>query len=523
MDNMSTILIHKYHTLKTKKSTKRLASQDIFPSSSPSPTAPLPTIAPSYSSFINDLVSAFNSLSTPSSSSTTSPTLHTSFQGVDHEALVDCRQKKKVIKALQLANPAQVNEIISLLKAMPDPSKTVAGVNAGEVRDTPKKAHSRDSSQQSLLSFVQDKGLKKKGEDTVKRQKTSKEQKGKETRLEEDEKLGEDWDRVEKKWSWETQKSNDQLTGVVDPESCKTTAESILATAGSWLFSSPSVTSSSPTPPHSSSPPAAEKQKTLKSKPSKISTSATTNDATNTKATGFTSLWMTTSPITTTTTTTITKSKPPVDPSSKTTARGPARRTASTTSLSTGEQIAQAAATLLATAAISRPKQLPNANPKQIRHQSSMPNIKTATLKRILPTTKASTTTSDSTTTKADTKKTDSNALTTTPSYISTTLSSLTKQWLTFQSGPPSTNMMSAYTYWWGYEIYVPHKCMDNIERVSNTSQIFFGFLSSAVGAIPGLAALVPIARIISAWVGYQWAVIKTQDAGKGVVISATW
>lgn len=83
--------------------------------------------------------------------------------------------------------------------------------------------------------------------------------------------------------------------------------------------------------------------------------------------------------------------------------------------------------------------------------------------------------------------------------------------------------MMSAYTYWWGYEIYVPHKCMDTIERVSNTSQIFFGFLSTTVSAIPGLAALVPIAKIISAWVGYQWAVIKTQDAGKGVVISATW
>ncbi|KAF9122352.1 hypothetical protein BGW39_009796 [Mortierella sp. 14UC] len=521
MDNMSTTLIHKYHTLKAKKSTKRLASQDIFPSSSPSPSSPAsPAItatgAPSYSSFINDLVSAFNSLSTPSASSTTSPTLHTSFQGADHEALVDTRQKKKVVKALQLANPAQVNEIIALLKAMPDPSKLTAAV----VQESGmKKSHSRDSSQQSLLSFVQDKSLKKK-DDTVKKQKTDRtKEQDKKTRLEEDEKLGDDWDKVEKKWSWETQKSNDQLTGVVDPESCKNATETILATAGSWFFSSSSPDLSRP--PHNVVVP--EKQKTLKSKPSKISTSATNNDATNAKTTGFASLWTTTTP---------TPTKPPVDPSShnKKTAHPTTKRTASAISLSTGEQIAQAAATLLATAAIASPKELPNAGPKQIRHQSSMPNIKTATLKRLLPTTKAgstTTTTSDSSTTtktKASTK-TDSTALTPAPSYISTTLSSLTKQWLIpcSQTTPPPTNMMSAYTYWWGYEIYVPHKCMDTIEQVSNTSQIFFGFLSGTVGAIPGLAALVPIAKIISAWVGYQWGVIKTQDAGRGVVISATW
>ncbi|KAF9299252.1 hypothetical protein BGZ91_010024, partial [Linnemannia elongata] len=67
---------------------------------------------------------------------------------------------------------------------------------------------------------------------------------------------------------------------------------------------------------------------------------------------------------------------------------------------------------------------------------------------------------------------------------------------------PPIFPSISAYTYWWGYEIYVPHKCMDTIERVSNTSQIFFGFLSGTLSAVPGLAALVPIAKIISAWVG---------------------
>ncbi|KAK3815766.1 MAG: hypothetical protein JOS17DRAFT_413278 [Linnemannia elongata] len=511
--DVSATLIHKYHTLKPKKSTSRPSSKDIFLPSLPTPTQPQP-----YTTFITDLVSAFNSLSTPSASSTTSPTLHTSFQGLDHEALVDTKEKKKVVKALQLANPAQVNEVISLLKAMPDPTKTAAGAGMGKKEG--RKAHSRDSSQQSVLSLLtQDKPKTKDANaaGTVKKQKTE----GKDSkRVDEDEKLGEDWDKVEKKWAWETQKSNDQLTGVVDPESCKST----IATAGSWFFSS-----STPTPAAPETKPAkAEAQpKTVKPKPSKISTTAT-SDAT--KSTSFGSLF-TSTPTTTTTGDTKAKSKPPMDPSSLHNKNkkhaASTKRTASSMSLSTGEQIAKAAATLLATAAVASPKELPpSTQQKQVQRQSSMPNIKTATLKRLLTTTKASTTTpSDSSSSPTKSKSSSTTDLTapSAPSYISSTITSLTRQWLTLQSSPPPTNMMSAYTYWWGYEIYVPHKCMDTIERVSNTSQIFFGFLSTTVSAIPGLAALVPIAKIISAWVGYQWAVIKTQDAGKGVVISATW
>ncbi|GJJ77832.1 hypothetical protein EMPS_10191 [Entomortierella parvispora] len=107
-------------------------------------------------------------------------------------------------------------------------------------------------------------------------------------------------------------------------------------------------------------------------------------------------------------------------------------------------------------------------------------------------------------------------------SILVSTLNSIKQQIAALQKAPP-TNVISAYTYWWGYEIYVPHKCMNKLQRVSNTSQIFFGFLSGAVTGIPGLAALVPLSRIISAWVGFQWAVINAEDVGKGVVLSATW
>ncbi|KAG0317012.1 hypothetical protein BGZ97_006035 [Linnemannia gamsii] len=514
---MPATIIHKYHTLKTKKSTKRLSSKDIFPPSSPSSLSSPSTPQP-YATFIGDLVSAFNSLSTPSASSTTSPTLHSYFQGADHEALVDTAQKKKVVKALQLANPAQVNEIISLLKAMPDPTKAAVGVTAG------KKAHSRESSQQSVLSlFAQDKAKSKPKDTTgtVKKQKTSDNNEPiTKQRADEDEKLGEDWDKVEKKWAWGTQKSNDQLTGVVDPESCK---GSIISTAGSWLFSS--APAAAPAPASVAKPAKVEaSQKTTTPKPSKVSTSATTKDAI--KSTSFGSLFTSTP-----TTASATKSKPPLDTASLRNKNkklaASTKRTASSTSLSTGEQIAKAAATLLATAAISSPKEhsptTTTSAQKQVQRQSSMPNIKTATLKRLLTTTKASTPDSSTLSKAKSSSSTTDLTASSIPSYISTTITSLTRQWLTLQNSPPPTHMMSVYTYWWGYEIYVPHKCMDTMERVSNTSQIFFGFLSGAISAIPGLAALVPIAKIISAWVGYQWAVIKTQDAGKGVVVSATW
>ncbi|KAF9123464.1 hypothetical protein BGW39_008932 [Mortierella sp. 14UC] len=102
------------------------------------------------------------------------------------------------------------------------------------------------------------------------------------------------------------------------------------------------------------------------------------------------------------------------------------------------------------------------------------------------------------------------------------TLNSIKQQIVALTKTPP-INVISAYTYWWGYEIYVPHKCMNKLQRVTNTSQIFFGFLSGAVAGMPGLAALVPLSRIISAWVGFQWAIIHAEDLGKGVVLSATW
>ncbi|KAG0012219.1 hypothetical protein BGZ81_001711, partial [Podila clonocystis] len=42
--------------------------------------------------------------------------------GSNHEVHVDSYQKKQAVKALQKAKPAQVNDLITILKAMPDPT-----------------------------------------------------------------------------------------------------------------------------------------------------------------------------------------------------------------------------------------------------------------------------------------------------------------------------------------------------------------------------------------------------------------
>ncbi|KAF8955073.1 hypothetical protein BGZ46_002743 [Entomortierella lignicola] len=453
---MSTTLPEKQNTF--KKANKISASDKLFthqhPRSSSEPL--LEHMQPkSYTSFITELISAFNSLSETSTAPTSSPTLHTFFQGADHEAHVDGHKKKKVVKALQLANPDKVNEVISILKAMPDPTLDLVGTTkASSIKAATTK---KRSSQDKIIAKNQAK----------------QEQLDKEL---------EEWDKVEKKKVWETLKSNDQTTGIVDPESCK----GIMSP--SWWF--PSTEPSSPAP--------------------KLTTSTPNKDTrTKTPSTSalFGSSWMTT------------QSK------SETICLSSKKMHSTKRPLSTGEQIALAAASLLTVAANSKPKDLSveknnknNKSPEStvLHRYSSMPSIKATTIKALLPTTKASTDTAKKPLPEAPLTSRSSQ------SSLVGAISSITRQFLNLD-GFSLANMIRVNTFWWGYEIYVPHNCMTTIEQVSNTSQIFFKILSSAISGVPGLSALVPIAKIISAWVSYQWTVIKAEDRGKGVVISAIW
>ncbi|KAG0037070.1 hypothetical protein BGZ82_003214 [Podila clonocystis] len=431
---------------------------------------------PSYSAFLADLISSFNAISAPSS------TVKTSFEGVDHEAQVDMREKKKVVRALQKANPTQVNEVITLLKAMPDPS-TIAKTATKTCASKPTKATNTPASGYFAATLTKK---------TVTRIQAKLKQ-------EEDEDDLSEWNKIQRKRPSE-RKSNDQTTGVLDEESAK-------AEAASWW---PSVLLTS-----------------LLSTNSSATDSAPTKDTKATTQIKSTSVALTTTSEKPSTFWSTLKGKPEMGTLTGTLTGTKRTGTTKVRGLSTGEQIALAAATLMAAAAIARPKGAKS----DISTGKKSPINKTkpaaTTVKRPVATNTAqkppinvAASSTFSSVFKKGSKKVAHPAEE--PSFLVSTINSLTRQLLALH-GPPPTHMISAYTFWWGYEIYVPHKCMAAIDQGLSTSQMFLGFLTGAIGGIPGLAALVPIAKIISAWVGYQWGVIKTQDTGKGVVISATW
>lgn len=84
----------------------------------------------------------------------------------------------------------------------------------------------------------------------------------------------------------------------------------------------------------------------------------------------------------------------------------------------------------------------------------------------------------------------------------------------------PPLHQISAYIFWWGYEIYVPNQYMGRLDQAQNVSNAFLGLLQVVAGNV---GALHPYFGIISAWVGLQFTIIKSQNTGHGVVLAATW
>ncbi|KAK3817250.1 MAG: hypothetical protein J3Q66DRAFT_182710 [Benniella sp.] len=447
-------------TIKQTKSSPRPNAEEVFsqhPQHQRSSSMPLGDSQPKpYTVFIAELISAFDSLTKSSTapSSSTSSTLHTFFEGADHEAHVDSHQLKQVVRALQNADPAKISEVIAYLKAMPDPStdrtepfpSTKAKTSSTATSDKILKTNTKEAMAKTLTKKQREEHL--------------------------DEGL-EEWEKVEK--SLWRQKSNDQLTGGIDPESCKSPLSPL------WLFSSTASPSPEPIESKDATPP----------KNPRLRRSLSTGFGLSAR------------------------SKVLVDPSWLLPRR---KRT-----LSSGEQIAKAAASLLTKAATSKPREIKAApidtgKTSNLHRQSSMPLIRNASLKALLPTSKAS---------LPDGRRTNNAVAVPEPpqstSFLVSTFNSITRQFLPSQKGPPSSYSISIYTYWWGYDIYIPHRSMETIQRLSNTTSTFFNILTSTISGVPGLSFLVPIAQIIAAWVGHQWSAMKAEDRGKGVVISAVW
>ncbi|KAF9363103.1 hypothetical protein BGX34_004870 [Mortierella sp. NVP85] len=326
--------------------------------------------------------------------------------GSNHETHVDTYQKKRAVKALQKAKPTQVNELITILKAMPDP--TVKEFKTVHSREASKQDHHPTSSETPPPSSPpESKGKEKGTEDKV-----------------------------------------DGNIGGSSPsnEIENRNPEAVKAPSSWWAVSFASLMSS------------------IGSTPS------------------------TGQPSVTTTTTTV-------------------------TTIVTTEDDAVTAEEDVPDVATSTPNSDPQA-PVEVQAETT---TGTATSKGTTGKSKKGTITK--TTTSSTTVSVANEA---DKSMLTSTINSIKQQVAALVKSPP-TDVISAYTYWWGYEIYVPHTCMSKLQRVTNISQIFFGFLSGAVTGIPGLASLVPLSRIISAWVGFQWALIQAEDLGDGVVLSATW
>ncbi|KAF9913526.1 hypothetical protein BX616_009911 [Lobosporangium transversale] len=343
--------------------------------------------------------------------------------GANHEIHVDSYQKKKAVKALQKAKPAQVNELITILKAMPDPT-------VGEF----KTVHNREHSKQQQHS-IQDNATRMKiaidssdhGESSL------------------NDKANQKVDNTN------NASSESELAPDVNQQPASEPESDVIKAPSSWWaisFSSLMTAFASSTSP--------KEQPSVRTTTTTITTITMAEEDTEQKERD--------------------EVKPPVEGSSTDSTTKTTAQTGSTDSAESTK------------------------NTENIESNSKKGTVTKTTTSS---TTIATNATADKTT-------------------LVSTINSIKQQVLALTKAPPN-DVISAYTYWWGYEIYVPHNCMAKLQRVTNTSQIFFGFLSGAVSGIPGLAALVPLSRIISAWVGFQWALIQAEDLGKGVVLSATW
>ncbi|KAF9949279.1 hypothetical protein BGZ72_008931 [Mortierella alpina] len=84
----------------------------------------------------------------------------------------------------------------------------------------------------------------------------------------------------------------------------------------------------------------------------------------------------------------------------------------------------------------------------------------------------------------------------------------------------PSKDTVSSHAYWWGYEIFIPQEALSRIASAQDVSSAFLGFLGSVGLVVP---AIVPFLGYIAAYVGLEFAVIKAQNEGKGVILASTW
>ncbi|GHP00361.1 hypothetical protein KSF_104080 [Reticulibacter mediterranei] len=73
--------------------------------------------------------------------------------------------------------------------------------------------------------------------------------------------------------------------------------------------------------------------------------------------------------------------------------------------------------------------------------------------------------------------------------------------------------------HWWGYEVFVPEKIMQEFLTAKNLATTIVALLAPFV-SIPALA---PVGGIVAGYILAELAAMKHVDKGKGVELSALW
>ncbi|KAK9765703.1 hypothetical protein K7432_005750 [Basidiobolus ranarum] len=91
-----------------------------------------------------------------------------------------------------------------------------------------------------------------------------------------------------------------------------------------------------------------------------------------------------------------------------------------------------------------------------------------------------------------------------------------------FEGKPVRDNdlLIQVTMYWWGFEVELRPELMDCLSKEANRAVLFFGILSTVAMLLPPIQ---PFVRVISAFVGLQFALIQREDHGFGVILTATW
>lgn len=86
----------------------------------------------------------------------------------------------------------------------------------------------------------------------------------------------------------------------------------------------------------------------------------------------------------------------------------------------------------------------------------------------------------------------------------------------------PPLDRLAIFVHWWGFELTMPRPTMNYLSTAHSISGAFMSFLQTMVvsGGVPELH---PFVRYISQYMDMEFAAVKSQDRGNGVIVAATW